>query len=201
MNMKTVIILLASGSGKRFGSNKLLAFVGGKRLLDYSVEAALKSSADGVIAVCSPEVAEYLSKSSGIVTVINDSPDEGMSRSIRLGVEKARRDFDHVVIAVTDQPLKSSALFDMLIRTAKENPVHPVCASISGEPRSPSIFPSVFYDKLMAIRGDVGARNILRKEDSVIKVEVDRKTLLDIDTPEDLRKIEEILESENLPDK
>lgn len=193
--MKTAIIILASGKGKRFGSNKLLAFLKQKRVIDYALEAALGSKADQVLVVCSQEVERCISPNKRIAVIKNDEPELGMGRSIQMGVAFAKNKFDAVIISAADQPLKTSALYDKLIGLGEENPGFPACASIDGDPRNPALFPSEFYDELMRIEGDIGARRILRKTEEAIKINVDERVLLDIDKPEDLLKIESILDS------
>ena len=51
---KTWSLVLAAGSGSRFGSDKQLALLGDRRVIDWSVETAQKAS-DGVTLVVSSE--------------------------------------------------------------------------------------------------------------------------------------------------
>ena len=55
--MKFGVIITAGGSSARFGSNKLLEKINGKTVIEYSVEAFLKSDIDEII-VCGGEYLE-----------------------------------------------------------------------------------------------------------------------------------------------
>ena len=96
-------VLLASGQGKRFGSNKLLAEVEGvplyRRAMDTLAGAGLHR-----LAVCSP-YPEILAagENSGFLPLRNEHAAEGISASVRLGLS-AMADLDGVLFAVCDQP-------------------------------------------------------------------------------------------------
>lgn len=55
--MKFGVIITAGGSSARFGSNKLLEKINDKTVIEYSVEAFLKSDIDEII-VCGGEYLE-----------------------------------------------------------------------------------------------------------------------------------------------
>ena len=56
-----------------------------------------------------------------------------------------------------------------------------------GRSGAPSAFRSEFYADLMALRGDAGAKEVIRRNmDRAVGLEVDPVELLDVDTEEDL---------------
>ncbi len=98
-------IVVAAGTGQRFGTEKQYEDLGGRRLLDWAVDAATGVS-EGVVVVVTPAHAD---RGEGIAG--------GATRS-----DSVRRGLDHVpdgatIICVHDgaRPLATSALFERVI--------------------------------------------------------------------------------------
>ena len=65
-----------------------------------------------------------------------------------------------------------------------------------GRPASPALFPSNFYEALSSVEGDAGGSSAVGEGDVCVSVEASLPwELWDIDTPDDLRRAREILES------
>ena len=96
-------VLMASGAGRRFGSNKLLSAVEGVPLHRRAM-AALAPAGFGRLVVCSP-YPEVLSAGAeyGFRPLDNPGAGEGIAASIRLGVA-AMDGMDGALFAVCDQP-------------------------------------------------------------------------------------------------
>jgi molybdenum cofactor cytidylyltransferase len=186
--LNIVGLLLAAGSATRFGSDKLL-----HRLphgVPIAVQAArhLASQVQGVIAVVKPG-AEELSvqlRNEGCTVVVCENAAEGMGASLACAVRAAGR-ADAYLVALADMPFvrpaSIGAVRDALAQGAivaapyfRTRRGHPV--GISGR----------FFDQLVALTGDEGARSVLRENANlVVKVPVgDPGVVRDIDTPEDL---------------
>ena len=196
--MKTAILLLASGMGRRFGSNKLLEPLGNDLIIDYSLNAATGSIADNVTIVCSREVCRYISSKGPFSLIQNDEPDIGMSHSIHLGVEYLRGDYDSILVINADQPLIQADLINEIIRLGKENPGHIVCVEADGKLRGPALFGSEYFDDLMNVSGDSGGREILGQAEGVLSIRVDELEVRDIDTAEDKAFVEDYMRAAGL---
>ena len=99
--MKIGCVLLAAGNARRFGSNKLQVQVDGESL----IRRALETVPSGLVTVVVSQYPEILSLAGeyGFEAVLNDQPDLGLSRSVRLGLERLT-DCDGVLFLVADQP-------------------------------------------------------------------------------------------------
>ena len=80
--MKIGCVVLAAGNARRFGSNKLQVQVDGESL----IRRALETVPSGLVTVLVSQYPEILSLAGeyGFEAVLNDQPDLGLSRSVRL---------------------------------------------------------------------------------------------------------------------
>ena len=155
--MKIGCVLLAAGNARRFGSNKLQVQVDGESL----IRRALETVPSGLVTVVVSQYPEILSLAGeyGFEAVLNDQPDLGLSRSVRLGLER-----------LTD-PAKIAAL------------------AHGGVRGNPCLFPARFYPELLALNGDRGGSAVIRNHEAdLILLETDALELTDIDTPEALKQ-------------
>ena len=118
--MKLSMIYMASGFGRRFGSNKLLASLGGRPLYMYGLtalaEAAVLLQAEGTECqlITVSQYAEILEAARLLpltgLTVENPYSEEGIAASIRLGTAAAWEDASAFLYFVADQPIQSPPL-------------------------------------------------------------------------------------------
>jgi len=116
---------------------------------------------------------------------------EGMGASIRQGVQAASDQAEAYLIGLGDQPLITAEIIDSLIAVfAREGPGIAVCA-YEGKNGHPVIFGRKFRNSLCALRGDRGGRELVKQHAAEVrKVEMGSNAILvDIDTPEDYRKV------------
>ncbi|WP_326525556.1 nucleotidyltransferase family protein [Sphingomonas sp.] len=181
------LILLAAGRSSRFpDGNKLEAEFLGKPV-GLHVVTALKDVpfrtrfvvADG----CALDFAGYR-------VIHNDAPDQGMARSVRLGVEYARgAGAKAVLIALADMPRVTAAHIYRLLDAADADDA--VVASSDGvRPGPPALFGAGRFDFLLSLEGDAGARDLVRAGKHVVTAPAE---LIDIDTPEDLAELRRLV--------
>lgn len=203
MNPKkpTAGIILAAGLSTRFGRPKQLTALKGKPLVEWVVDACLSSRLDKIVVVLGADAAHIASGLSArysdtqITTIINPQYREGMSLSLRAGLANVMKDFPSVMFLLGDQPLVSSTLIDRLMESFRESnkdicvPVH------QGARGNPTLFSNKFYEQLLKVSGDIGAREIIRAHpEAVLLVEVeDPLPFFDMDTEKDLEAFREIL--------
>ena len=183
-------VILAAGFSRRFGSDKLLSTFDGKSILQCSTESAPSSSVSRV-AVVVPEDSELVYHIPASVSMItNMERREGVSTSIAAGVKFFRSFADGILFLVADQPLIDSETLERLLSIFREHPSCIIASSVGGDIRNPMVFPSRFFGRLTLLSGDTGAKTIaLSSIQDVIKVEVDPNKLVDIDTVEDLKRL------------
>ena len=97
-------LLMAAGNASRFGENKLAARFDGQSLFSLAL-AAIPAEMFARVTVVSqyPALLEEASLA-GFDTILNDRPEDGISRTIRLGTQ-AMADCAGILYMVADQPL------------------------------------------------------------------------------------------------
>ncbi|MEJ5375037.1 MAG: nucleotidyltransferase family protein [bacterium] len=196
----TAGILVAAGSSERMGRPKQLLPFGGRAMLLRVLEQALASPLVQVVLVLGYE-ARKVKEALGVAiwdprleVLLNNDYTEGMASSIRIGLERIQGRFPSFMLLFADQPLLDAFTLEFLLEAfwASEKEI---CVPLArGKRAHPVIFGSRFYPSLMALRGDVGGRAILQAHpEEILEVEVPRPDLLlDVDSPEDLERLEEI---------
>lgn len=183
-------VVMAAGNAARFGENKLAAVVRGKPLLQYALDAVPRDAPDAVCVVTQYGEAERLAARYGFQVVRNDRPQEGLSRTVRLGTEALRERCGAILYLVSDQPLLRRESVAALLVFYRAHPNHIVAASHGGRRGNPCVFPARYFDELCQLTGDVGGSAVIRKhEDALLLFEVDERELLDVDTKEALRAL------------
>jgi len=191
------VLVLAAGVASRMGANKLLETLWGRPLVSWSVEQALTSGADEVVVVLG-YMAERVSGALPrcVRVVVNDAWAEGISSSIRAGVAALSPSSDAVVIMLADQPLTPGSLVSALAGMVLLGGAPASSASVGGDPRSPAAFHRRVFGELLKLRGDVGAKAVVRRHmGEAALLEVAEELLVDVDTREDL----ELLRSSKPP--
>lgn len=185
------LIYMASGRGKRFGSNKLLTCLDDKPLYQYGLDtlhAISKVHAWSLLVVTAyTEIAAWCHEKQ-IRVIINDQADEGMAASLRLGVMHTPH-ANTWAFFPADQPLLRPYSIEAFLDGFEKSP-YTVGAMNNGiRPMSPAVFANQHKAELLAQQGDTGGRQILKKYNGHIYLyHPNPDELLDIDTLED-RKI------------
>ena len=181
-------VVLAAGESRRFGSQKQLVRIAGRPLLHTTVTRASEVTGSSVIVVLGSGAAELgaLLKHSPGSIVINQEWREGLSSSIRAGVARLPLTCAGAMLLLADQPLVSADDLRRLAGTWRKQPQYIAAALYSGTTGVPAIFPRSMFQALMQLRGDSGARALLRRNtDRMVRVPMPAAAI-DIDTPEDL---------------
>jgi len=185
--MKLGAVLMASGAGKRFGSNKLFWPVDGVPLFRRAMEAVpAKLFSRAVVVSAYPQVLEAAGKM-GYVPVLNPAPEQGQSASVALGA-KELLDMDGVLFAVCDQPWLRA---DSVARLLADFSAGPGCIRAlgwQGKRGNPVVFPQRLLPDLLALTGDRGGGVVIRANAGLLRLTEagSPRELQDIDTPADL---------------
>jgi molybdenum cofactor cytidylyltransferase len=186
--MRVAAILLAAGSSRRFGGEKLLAPYRGRPLYEHALEALLSSPGiDTTLVVVRPGFAAPPERPR-CRFVVNPEHEEGLASSLRTGVRAAPEEADAYLVALADMPGITPGLIAALVahyRVAGEQIVVPVHRGRRGHPVMMS---RGLRQALLAIRGDVGARELIRAHpEGVGEFETaDAAVVFDVDVPGDL---------------
>jgi molybdenum cofactor cytidylyltransferase len=187
----TAVVLAAGRSTRMGGPNKLLAELAGKPLVRTVTEQALASGASSVVVVTGHQAAEVEKALAGLKVRFVRNPDfvAGLASSVRTGIAAVPADADGAVVCLGDMPLIDARLIDRLIDAFAPDRGHLIAVPVSDNRRgNPVLWSRRFFDELMTIDGDVGARHLIAKHnEAVAEVPVEgHGAFLDIDTPEAL---------------
>ena len=182
-------IILAAGTSSRMGRNKLLVEIDGEPLVRRVAAAVCASRASPVVVVAGGEAARIRVALTGIPVSIVSNPDyrEGLSTSLRTGVQEMPNDCDGAVVVLGDMPGVSGTLVDRMIDTVDPDENCEICVATSGGKRgNPVLWGRRFFATLLGIAGDVGAKHLIAENEEIVcEVEApDDGPLTDIDTPE-----------------
>jgi molybdenum cofactor cytidylyltransferase len=185
------VIVLAAGASTRFGSPKQLVRLNGRPLLHLAVSRAVEIAGQAVTVVLGANAAELapLLRHTPAAIVINRDWPEGMGSSVRTGIAHVPAAADAVMLLLADQPAVTAEDLRRLVGTWRRQPLCMVAAHYAGTAGVPAIFPREDFAALGALRGDAGARALLKRGgDRLIRVPL-QSAGIDIDTPEDLLKL------------
>ena len=190
-------IILAAGTGSRFGGAKLLAPYGGGVLLDAAVATALAAPVRGVIlvtgdgaeAVADAATAEAARAGQAERLSIVHARDylEGMGASLRMAAAALPADSAGVFVLLGDMPRIPAGVFAPLI-DAVEAGAPAAAMTFLGQRGHPALIGRDLIPALLSLRGDAGARAVLKDlGDRLALVEApDDGVLFDVDERGDL---------------
>jgi molybdenum cofactor cytidylyltransferase len=186
------VVVLAAGASTRFGSPKQLVRLNGRPLLHLAVSRAVEVAGQSVTVVLGANAVELapLLRHTPAAIVVNRDWSEGMGSSVRTGVSRVPATADAVMLMLADQPAVTAEDLRRLISTWRRQPQCIVAAHYAGTAGVPAIFPREDFTALAGLRGDTGARALLKRGgERLIRVPL-QSAEIDIDTPEDLLKLQ-----------
>jgi molybdenum cofactor cytidylyltransferase len=184
-------IVLAAGSGSRFGGGKLTAAWDAGVLLEGALAAAFAAPVRSVTVVIGADAAAVAAAAQAFDAraLIVHAPDyaEGMGASLRTGIASLPADADGAFVFLGDMPRVPTAVLrrmaDALIAGAEA--AAPV---FDGRRGNPVLLSRTLFPQLLALTGDAGARGVLQGlGDRLALVEApDDGVLFDVDVRGDL---------------
>ena len=189
--MTTAGLLLAAGSGSRFGGPKALVVFDGELLVKRGERLLRDGGCDPVLVVVGARADEVLAHVSR--PVVAADWETGMGASLRAGLAAlANTDATAVVVALADQPNVGPQSVSRLI-AAHDGGAQAAVATYAGKPRNPVLLARPTWSEVAALAlGDTGARPWLRTHPELVTaVPCDGTgSSEDIDTPHDLAALE-----------
>ena len=174
-------VIMASGQGKRFGGNKLMADFCGKPMIQRALDATEGLFSHRVVVTRHEHVAQ-LARAQNVDVVMHDLPHR--SDTIRLGLE-ALGALDACMFLPGDQPLLRRETVAMLLENRKENPDGIIRPAYEDSEGSPVIFPAWAFPELKHLPEGKGGGFVMKNHPhAVCRVPVsDPFELADADTP------------------
>ncbi|HEY9039367.1 MAG TPA: nucleotidyltransferase family protein [Roseovarius sp.] len=186
--MTLAILLPAAGASSRMaGRDKLLEQIDGVPLLARQAGRALATGAPVYITMRRDRPARAAALAELDVTQITiEDPEQGLSASIRAGVEALPPDVTALMVLLPDLPdIEASDLRAMIAaHTAQPGRILRAVAE-DGTPGHPTVFPAKFFGALADLTGNAGAQPLLRQEGFTPVALPGSRAITDLDTPED----------------
>ncbi len=183
------LVIMASGEGKRFGGNKLIADFKGQPMIAHILKATENIFSKRVVVTRHESVAKICYEYN-IDVIVHNQPYR--NDTIRTGMQ-IMSDTDSCAFCPSDQPLLSAETLQSLVISSasqKENCFRPRYNETVG---APIIFPKKLYGELMTLPQGKGGNYIIKKHPEILKyISIrDEYELMDVDTREDIMKLQE----------
>lgn len=186
-------LVLAAGSSRRMGSvNKLLVPIDGIPMVTRVVDR---------VQTVVPEVTVVTGHQSGEVVAVlegrdlrqvhNAEHEQGLASSLKAGIADLPKALDGVLVCLGDMPWVKSETMAALVDAFDPAGGAAICVPVhQGKRGNPVLWGRRYFEEILALSGDVGARELLaRHDDEVVAVAVDDPSILwDVDTEEALRE-------------
>ena len=187
-------IVLAAGGGSRFGGGKLLAKLGGRPIIETVLHNLREAPVDEIIVVVGADAQRLrgVCEAYGVRIVANEEWERGQSTSVLAGLRACGG--EAAVVLLGDQPFIGAEAVERLVSAFSEG-ARVAVATYGGKRRNPVLFSREVWPLLEAeLAGDEGARSVLRRHPELV-VEVPCEEVgdpADVDTKEDLRRLQEM---------
>ncbi|HEY0232493.1 MAG TPA: nucleotidyltransferase family protein [Dokdonella sp.] len=181
-------ILLAAGASRRLGFPKQLIEVDGEPLLRRVARALLATEPLDCLVVLGHEAERMRAALDGLAlrSIVADDHARGMSASLAAGIAAIDARCAAALVALTDQPALDALHLRALCDAWGAAPGHAVASAYADTRGVPAVLPRAWFAEIAQLRGDVGARDLLRASDRAIKVIAAAALERDLDRPEDL---------------
>lgn len=193
--MRIGLMILAAGEASRIGQPKMLLPFRATNILTELLAEIKKFQSTGICIVtgCYHQLIVDSIDNPNLHIVFNDQWKEGMSTSIIKGlVAMMERDKEmtDVCIVVSDQPFLDYSILKKMKQLRLESKKGIIAAKYGDIIGTPVLFNKKYFDSLMELEGDTGAKSILKKHiDDIATVDFDLG-YFDIDTNEDYIKLQ-----------
>lgn len=191
MDSGLAVLILAAGESKRLGTPKQLLKFHSYTLLEHAVQnARAVSEKIFVVLGAHAECIEKKTALSDCQIVTNANWQNGMGSSLAAGVQSITHkipDCKNILVLLTDQPKVSRGLLNSLVDAHHQESNLITACNYGPTFGVPAVFNQQLFGELLSLKGDRGAK-------SVIKSNFDKTGFIDfpagyidIDTPDDLK--------------
>jgi molybdenum cofactor cytidylyltransferase len=184
---KLAVAILAAGASRRLGQPKQLVRIEGITLLQRAIDTARTTGAARVLLLLGAHADACwasLRTHDGVERVDVETHAEGMSASLRAAVARIEHApaIEHLLLMLVDQYAVDDAWLAALRTRATAFPQRIVASRYEGVRGAPALFPRTMFSALAMLRGDQGARALLREESDPIDYDA-LHAPGDVDTP------------------
>jgi molybdenum cofactor cytidylyltransferase len=183
-------VLLAAGGSRRLGHPKQLLRRQGRPLLLHAIDAA-RAAAPGaplvvVLGAHRMRLRSVVRRAAPAALVVaNPRWTEGLASSLQAALERVPRGTRAILVQLVDQPRVDADGLRRLLNAWRRRPGIPAAARYDNRAGVPAVLPRSSWPGVRALRGDSGARALLRDARALTLVDMPQAAV-DLDTPEDV---------------
>lgn len=192
---KVALLILAAGSSSRMGQSKQLLRVDDIPLLRRTVDTACASELGNVVVVLGAYANEHkeVLKDKAVDIVFHADWKNGMGSSLKAGAKYIEANYPQakgILVMVCDQPFLTAGHLVKLVEAHRVSGKPIAASSYSNTIGVPCFFDGTFISTITTLSDEEGAKKLLQVySKDVISVDFP-KGEIDLDTPEDLLKID-----------
>ncbi|MGN0425698.1 MAG: NTP transferase domain-containing protein [Acetatifactor sp.] len=192
---KTGCVIMASGLGRRFGGNKLMADFDGEPLIGKALESTEGVFAKRVVVTRSEEVARFCGER-GAEVILHDKPRR--SDTVRIGIQSMGEEITHCMFVPGDQPMLRRETVQSLALAARWDTCHIHRLRFGDRTGAPVVFPKGLFEELERLPEGKGGGYLADKYPEHVKYAraLCGEELEDVDTREDLERLLNIYQKE-----
>jgi molybdenum cofactor cytidylyltransferase len=187
-------VILAAGASSRFGSPKQTLLWRDQPLVRHVASAALQAGLSPVVVVTGDSSALVKQALDGmpVIFVKNSEWQAGQSTSLAAGLRFLPPVTGAAVFLLADQPQVTPGLLHGLVELHAATLSSIIAPQVYGQRANPVLFDRLTFPELLSLKGDMGGRALFSRYHPTWLPWNDANLLLDVDTPEDYRKLLEM---------
>ena len=185
-------LILAAGTGSRFGGTKQLLLVAGKPLVQHVIDASAAAGLDEIVVVLGHDaqrVRAGIRLPENGRAVENPRYRDGLATSLAAGLRAAARESEAAVVLLADQPGVTpdtiGSLMDAFVAHRS-----PIVRAVFRDGPGPALLSREVWDEAMRLSSDAGARTLISSHPGwVEEIEIEADAPPDVDTQEDATRL------------
>ncbi|MFW0717862.1 nucleotidyltransferase family protein [Pedobacter sp. N23S346] len=191
--MDTGIIILAAGNSSRLGRPKQLLVFKDKTLIEWTIDAALETNFKPVLVVLgafADQIQEKLPPD--LPFIVNENWAEGMVSSIAAGVAEILKhapELENMIITVSDQAFINATVLLALEQKQISTKKGIIASSYAKTTGTPALFNKRYFPQLLSLKGNNGAKSLLKLHDNDVETVAFALGNIDIDTETDYHNL------------
>ena len=185
-------VVLAAGSSRRMGRNKLLFDLGGETVVRRAVRTAQRAGLDPLVVVLGHETDAVRAALASLPCqfVMNPRHAEGMDSSVCVGIAALPPGVAAGVVLLADMPFVTAEMITTLVERYRSGDASLVLSEYDGIQAPPTLFDRSLFAELAGPEGrGCGKRVRRRHADQATVVAWPAAALADLDVPEDYERV------------
>jgi len=170
--MKIAMIIPAAGLSTRHPPNKLLDRIGGKTVIEKTIESYLNHVLEIFLITGhdNKKLTEVISLSikKQIKIINNNQYQAGLSESIKKGVVSVQGDCDYFGFSLGDKPFIKQKTIDKLLSKLERDKPGILIPTFNGQAGHPAFFSHHYRNELMELTGDTGGKILVDKHNKEV---------------------------------